>query len=166
MPSVAGSKVSGSAHPRIFTYALLEETESGKQFAHINTHLDHTSENARLRQAEILIKHMQEFDSKSISFVLTGDFNDKSTSQAYTKIISYGLLNCTSLAKKSETGDTYHNYGQTGKIIDFIFVNASTCEVDYYRACTETFTDEEGNVAYPSDHNPIIADIKILGKIQ
>jgi endonuclease/exonuclease/phosphatase family metal-dependent hydrolase len=165
-PEVAGSKLHNSSHPRIFTYAVLQETETGKTYTHINTHLDHTIDTARERQTELLLEHLKAFEDRKLSYVLTGDFNDKSSSKTYSTIMSYGLVNSSSFATKSEPGPTYHGYGTTERTIDFIFVAPSTTLVDFYKSCTDTFTDEEGNIAYPSDHNPIIADIKILGKTQ
>ena len=163
-PDVAGSKISSSSLPRIFTYAVLEEIESGKKFAHVNTHLDHMSEDARVKQAEILLTFLKSFEDNNISYALSGDFNDKSSSKTYSAFSSYGLVNSATFAADSEPGDTYHGYGTTAKVIDFIFLNPYTASADYYKACTDTFTDGEGNIAYPSDHNPIVADIKILGK--
>ena len=162
-PDVAGSKIASSSLPRIFTYAVLEEIESGKKFAHINTHLDHKSEEARVKQAEILLTFLKAFEEDNISYALSGDFNDKSSSKTYSTFSSFGLVNSASFAAKADPGNTYHDYGKSGSVIDFIFVNPYTASVDYYKACTDTFTDGEGNIAYPSDHNPIVADIKILG---
>lgn len=162
-PDVAGSKVKESSLPRIFTYVVLEEIDTGKQFAHINTHLEHTSEKARLAQAKILLKYIKNFKSEKMPYVLTGDFNTNMGSTSYKKLEKGGLTNCSDIAKSAEPGCTFHGYGTTASTIDFIFVDESTTTVDFYKVCDDTFLSEYGAVTYPSDHNPIIADIRMGG---
>ena len=160
-PDVPGSKVPESSLPRIFTYAVLEEIASGAKYTHINTHLEHTSDAARIKQMAILFEYLKEFDAKGIAYVLTGDFNCEPTSSTYGSIIEYGLSDSSDIAKISEKGTTFHGYGVTSAVIDFIFVQSERTEVDFYKACTETFLYKDGSIAYPSDHNPIIIDAKI-----
>lgn len=162
-PDVAGSKVPESSLPRIFTYVVLEEIGTGGKYTHINTHLEHTSDEARIKQMKILFEYLKEFDAKGISYVLTGDFNCDPESSTYKSIIEYGLSDSCDISKTAEKGATFHGYGKTSSVIDFIFVQSERTEVDFYRACTETFFYEDGSVAYPSDHNPVIIDAKISG---
>lgn len=164
-PDVAGSKLPESSNPRIFTYVVLEEKETHKSFVHVNTHLEHTSEDARVAQVEILLNYISRFDDSKIPCVLTGDFNCTAGSRSYNQVIAYGLVNSSTIAKKVHEGETYHGYGTTSSIIDFIFVSNAHISVDFYRVCNEVFLSETGKILYPSDHNPVIADIKIGEKI-
>ena len=163
-PDVAGSKFESSSLPRIMTCATLEEVGTGKRFVHVNTHLDHTSEEARKAQIGVLLSQLVDLDKKQMPYVLTGDFNCTATSNEYRRLTTYGLANSANLAKVTERGNTYHGYGTTGSVIDFIFLNKETATVDYYRACDEVFVTVDGSVTYPSDHNPIIADLSIKEK--
>ena len=109
------------------------------------------------------LKYIKDFDDEKMSYVLTGDFNCTVGSQSYLRILSYGLSNSSFIAKTAERGNTYHGYGIAGSIIDYIFVPSSGITVEFYKVCNETFTNASGATVYPSDHNPIIADLKILG---
>ena len=156
-PDIAGSKIPESSLPRVYTYAVLESLETGKQFIHVNTHLEHTSDAARRIQVQYLIDYLKSYNERGIQYVLTGDFNTAAGTEAYKTVTNSGLRDASAVAKKVEKGTTYHGYGTTDKIIDFIFVT-SGIYVESYKACTETFVYSDGSTAYPSDHNPIIMD--------
>lgn len=161
-PDVPGSKIQESSLPRIFTYVLLEEIGTGGRCIHVNTHLEHTSEEARIKQINVLIKEVKKIGDKNTSLVLTGDFNCYTTETTYEKVIDSGLTDAMTIAKKKEEGPTYHGYGKASELIDFIFVESEKTEVDFYRVCTETFLYSDGSIAYPSDHNPVIIDAKFI----
>lgn len=161
-PDVPGSKVESSTLPRIFTYALIKDRKNGKQFVHINTHLEHKSEEARVAQIKVLLDYTKRFDNENIPCVLTGDFNCREGSDCYAEIMKYGLASCAKIAKKSKEGATFHGYGTAAITIDFIFLHEALASVSEYKVCDDTYTNPDGSIAYPSDHYPIIADIEFL----
>lgn len=158
-PDIAGSKLDSSDLPRIVTYALLKDKTSNKQFIAANTHLHHKSEAARIEQAAILVKLIEDFNTKQLPIVISGDFNSSENSITHKVLTNAGYSNAANLAKKAEKGVTYHNYGKSGTIIDHFFIPDYCVDIDYYKVCDETFT-VNGIIAYPSDHNPIIIDAK------
>ena len=159
-PDVAGSKYSESSLPRVFTYAELRVKATGQTFVHVNTHLEHTSEAARELQAKVLVEFLTRYHESGVAFVVSGDFNCERGAGSYNVMINSGLRDSLYIAAKAESGTTYHGYGKTSKVIDHIFVPGGV-EVQFYRACSETFKSSSGGVAYPSDHNPVIIDFVI-----
>lgn len=150
------SKVEESSLPRIYTYALLERKSDGTRIMVVNTHFDHKSGVAREKQADILVKYLKTITDYPI--VLTGDFNCDSSSNAYSKIISCGVVNSYDVAdKKINKSATFTNYGTSNKIIDFVFVSPSGLAVTSYQVC-----DEMINGDFPSDHHPVLIEYTLL----
>ncbi len=150
------SKVPESSLNRIYTYALLERKSDGVRIMVVNTHFDHTSAQAREKQADVLVDYLKTIINYPI--VLTGDFNCESSSSAYSKIISGGVKNSYDIADKRHNKDaTYTNYGQSNKIIDFAFVNPKFVSVSSYRVCSEMINGD-----YPSDHHPVVIEYAII----
>ncbi len=152
-PDVADSKFASSSLPRIMTYALLERKSDGQLFAHVNTHLEHTSENAREEQVAVLLEQIKPLLKYPI--VMTGDFNAQSSSNVYKDVTSAIFADAAKIAEKAENKATFPG---SNKIIDFIFVTKSSIIVDTYDVC-----DENMNGMQPSDHYPIFAKCFIVG---
>lgn len=155
-PEEFGSKFNSSSLPRIATWAVLKNKENGKVYTHVNTHLDHILETARVQQVEVLSEKIKELKKVS-TVVCTGDFNSKEGADAYNKMTET-LSDSKYLAKNSDSGKTYHNYGKnlfTFKPIDFIFASEGT-EVVRYK-----IIDEQIAGMFLSDHYGLCADIII-----
>ncbi len=162
-PDVAGSKFAESHYTRIMTYVLLSRKSDGKQFLHVNTHLDYGTTNkeeqVKVEQMQVLFDQIQKFSADFI--IITGDFNATVGSPVYQLITGKGYKDsCHGTAFKEPT---YHGLmGTTGapSHIDFIFHNSiyhskyDTYYLSnmYYRICAERVDNE--NV---SDHYPIFA---------
>lgn len=155
-PDVFASKFELSSLPRIATWATLENKENGKVYTHINTHLDHILEKARVQQVEVLSGKIEELQ-KVGAVVCTGDFNSKEGNDAYSKTTEI-LFDTKHLAKESDKGQTFHNYGTNlfdREPIDFVFVS------DGIEASRYKIIDEQIAGMFLSDHYGICADIKI-----
>ncbi len=152
------SKVEESSLNRIYTYALLERKSDGTKIMIVNTHFDHTSAEAREKQAVVLVKYLKTITDYPI--VLTGDFNCASNSAAYSKIVSDGgLADSYDLAdNKINKSATFTNYGSSNKIIDFVFTSPNGIAVTSYQVC-----DEMINGDFPSDHHPVLIEYTVLG---
>lgn len=138
---------------RVCTWAVLENKETGEQYAHLNTHFDHIGFIARLKSAELIKQKAAEFD---IPVVVTGDFNFKEGSYVYNKMTDSLLSDSKFLAEDSMDSITYHDYDPSSplsKIIDFIFVNEKADPVTY-----RVITDKPDGY-FVSDHYPIYADL-------
>ena len=156
-PDEFASKFSLSFCPRIATWAVLENKETGEAYTHINTHLDHVLESVRVKQVKVLEAKINELLGNGYPLVCTGDFNTKEGADAY-KEMSTCLKDTKYLAKESDNGATYINYGLNPfetRPIDFIFVSDGV-EVYSYKIIDEKIAD-----MYLSDHAGLCADIKL-----
>ncbi len=139
---------------RICTWVILKNNATGEEFAHVNTHLDHEGDLARVNGSKMVAEHAMTFDMPT---VLTGDFNFKKETDLYNGITETGLRDTQDLAENTMDGKTYHGYdgGEEGKPIDFIFVNDSVSSVSAYKIVRDKYAGK-----YSSDHYPIYADMK------
>lgn len=140
---------------RICTWVVLEDKETGDQYAHVNTHLDHVGPLARTNGVELVKEKALSFD---IPTVVTGDFNFKKSTDLYTSLVTGGLTDTQDMAEYTMTGKTYHGYegGTEGEPIDFICVNSLITEVQTYKIVRDTYAGR-----YTSDHYPIYSDMVI-----
>ncbi|MBQ8504567.1 MAG: endonuclease/exonuclease/phosphatase family protein [Clostridia bacterium] len=155
-PEEFASKFTLSFCPRIATWTTLENKETGEVYTHVNTHLDHVFECVRVQQINVLKGKIEELKAQGNPVVCTGDFNTKEGADAYNEMKGC-LLDTKYLAKTSDDGATFLNYGQNlleTKPIDFIFVSEGT-EVDTYKIIDEKIGD-----MYLSDHAGLCADVK------
>lgn len=155
-PDEFASKFTLSFCPRIATWVILQDKSTGEIYTHINTHLDHVLESVRVDQIKVLKVKIEELKAKGYPVVCTGDFNTKEGADAYNEMNGC-LLDSKYLAKNSDDGATYINYGQNifeTKPIDFVFVSEGT-EVETYKIIDEKISD-----MYLSDHAALCADIK------
>ena len=140
-------------YPRTCTWVVLENIETGEQYAHINTHLDNGGAQAREKGLEMILERAADFD---MPVVITGDFNFSRDSQLYTVMTSGEFSDSAAVANAADTGSTAHGYGggTNGNPIDFILVNEQVEEVLTYKIMREKYNDR-----YPSDHYPIYSDM-------
>lgn len=149
----------GSACYRICSYVLLENNETGKSYIHMNTHLDHISDDARVFGANVIIDKILELREKygeNIPIVLTGDFNDTVDTPMYNAITN-ALVDSRVLAGEQDNKSiTYQAWGElnqeTGSLIDFIFTTE--------KATTYCLLDDTSN-GYVSDHYGVYSIIEL-----
>jgi endonuclease/exonuclease/phosphatase family metal-dependent hydrolase len=150
-PDVPGSKFAESHYTRIMTYAYLSRKSDGKEFLHVNTHLDYTlspeEQATQVAQMHVIFNEIAKFSG--IPTIITGDFNADFDSQVYRAVIDAGYVPTSAYCVP-----TYHALmGTTGEPshIDFVFSMGMGYR-SYYRVCTERVNNE--NV---SDHYPVLS---------
>lgn len=157
-PEIPNTKIEGVSCHRVATWAVLENKETGCTYTHINTHLEHIIDEAKLFQVDVLIGKISELQ-KNGKVVCTGDFNSEPTSEVYSKMTD--ILDDTKVsAEVSDNGTTFHNYGRFTEnfegAIDYIYVPKGT-KVYTYKIIRNT-----AKGMYASDHYPIVSDV-VLG---
>ena len=156
-PEVKYTKYEESGCTRIATWVVLENKETGECYTHINTHLDHMSDTARVMQAEVLKTKITDLEASGYPVVCTGDFNAQPTTEVYESMIQ-ALTDTRTVAENSEEGLTAHGYGKNEDYsagpIDYVFVG-NDVKVDTYKIIRNTAKD-----MYPSDHYPVVADVR------
>ena len=156
-PDKPGSKNGPQPFPRMVTWALFEVKATGRRFYFYNTHFPYRDqdEDARSKSAQILLTRIKH-ENPAVPVVVTGDFNTTPKSQAH--ILLTQTLHDARLSAPKVSGPkaTFHNFtGTPDRRIDWILTRGFTPVEEH----TVT-THEHGN--YPSDHFPVVADLKWL----
>lgn len=153
------SKGWDAAYNRICTYALFKMKKGGKKFWAFNVHFDHVGNVARENSAKLILEKIKALNSKNLPVVLTGDFN-LTDETAPIKFISKTMTDTFYRCNKP-------HYGPTGTFtafdvhtipkdrIDYIFIKGFECQTN------RTINDRRDNLLYPSDHFPVLTELKI-----
>ena len=151
------SKGWDAALPRICTWAEMKTRDSGVSLFVFNTHFDHVGKLAREKSVDIILKKIQEV-AKDNPVILMGDFNFTPESTPYAQMT---LADSKRIAQKVYGPEaTFNGFNFTRKPdrrIDYIFVGRSI-DVLHHAVLTDS-----QDLKYPSDHFPVIADLRIYG---
>ena len=152
------SKGWDAAYNRVCTYALFKTKKGGRKFWAFNVHFDHVGNIARENSSKLILEKINTLNPRNFPVVLTGDFNltDKTEPiKIISKTMSDSFYNC----RKPP-------YGPTGTFtgfdvntvpkdrIDYIFTKGLSCQ------SIRTINDRRENLLYPSDHFPVLAELK------
>ena len=152
------SKGWDAAYPRICTDGLFKDSKTGKKFWALNLHFDHVGNVARVKSSQMILERIKKMNPKNYPLVLTGDFNltedsepiqimSKSLDDSFyhTKIPHYG---------PKATWQAFDVNTIAKDRIDYIFVKGFTVLTN------RTINDRRSNNLYPSDHFPVLSEIK------
>lgn len=147
------SKDWGAAHYRICSYVILTDKASGKDFVVFNTHLDHVSDEARIKGIEVVLDKIAQFGG--MPAVIMGDFNALEGSKTYESATAH-FLDAQYAAAETMEGHTYQNWGNPD----------SYKRLDYFMISKEGWTAQRYAVVQPvhdgvyaSDHCPIVVEL-------
>ncbi len=150
------SKYEGAGCYRTVTVARFRDKNSGHEFAYLNTHLDHVSDDARARGAQV-IGDIVANNLKGIPVVVGGDMNCTAEYDEYKPFDFFsraGLQDAREMPDSTSHAITYNAYGNgEGSVIDHFFVK--NLKVRQFRTL-----DGDYGVPYISDHYPIEITIK------
>jgi len=143
-----------AACPRIAGWAVLQEKNSGFQYAHFNTHLDHKGPVAMANGARLMADRI---NALGLPAVLTGDLNCEPGSVPMEYLRAGGLTDLRFEAAESDTSPTFHGYdGRPGSVIDYVYAN------HYLRGCAEfKVIRDQYDGMYPSDHFAVSAKLTL-----
>lgn len=151
-PEMAGSRHWGNLVPRMATWARFVDKDTGQQFAHVNTHLDHLVPGARKKGAELITQRMP----KDVPVVMTGDFNSLQQGGTYRYLTgAVGLLDSRWASRTPVSrrwNPTYHHFTGRGLYrIDYI-LGRGVREFSKYEVVRDRV---DGKL--PSDHFPVVS---------
>jgi endonuclease/exonuclease/phosphatase family metal-dependent hydrolase len=150
------SKDWGSAHYRVCVYACLKDLNTGKEFIVFNTHLDHKSEEARIKGIEVVLDKIAALEGRPA--FLMGDMN----AHENTPTIQSTKESFDDAKKIAAVSDgnkyTYNNWGNPGgkSLVDYILISKGDATVSEYHVVNNSH-----NGIYSSDHCPIYIKTKI-----
>lgn len=140
----------GSACYRICSYAILVDNSSGREFVVFNTHLDHVSDEARIKGINVVLDKIEEFGG--LPAVIMGDFNAEEGSETY-EAVTENFLDAVYELPEPDLSGTYQSWGELepGRRIDYFMVSKTGFEVQEYEVISPV---HDG--VYASDHCPIV----------
>ncbi len=151
------SKDWGSAHYRVCVYVCLKDLNTGKEFIVFNTHLDHKSEEARIKGIQVVLDKIAALDGRP-AFLL-GDLNAGEGTPTIEST-KKNFDDAKKIAASSLDRDkyTYNNWGKDGgkSLIDYILVSKGDATVKEYHVLNNCY-----NGIYSSDHSSIYVKTKI-----
>lgn len=139
------------------TYVKLTHKESGKEYIHFNTHLDHIGVNAQINGVKMIQEKAASFGG--VPVVCTGDFNVYQDSECYNVMVSANMGDSRKLAPDTDDCYTFHGFRpeEIRDRIDFVFVDKATVKPLKFKVINKLIDGE-----FYSDHNAVYADIELI----
>jgi endonuclease/exonuclease/phosphatase family metal-dependent hydrolase len=157
-PEIGGSLSWNTARARHVNWVRLRDNQTGKDFRVLAVHLDHKTQEARDKQAQMIIKECNQYQPE-FPQILIGDFNVNEKNPVY-KIITDAAWTDTYVAVNGDKEPiaTFHGfkgdkYPKKGSKIDFIFTKGNL------KTESTSIIKDNVNGIYPSDHYFVSADV-------
>lgn len=157
-PDVPGKGWDVTCCNRITTWLYLQDKKSGKKFYVFNTHYDHQGKVARTESSKLILSKIQSIAGKNPTIV-TGDFNADRDSEPYKLLKNSDILHDSynDVKYPYQNNSSFNSFGRNIKeegVIDHIFLTNQLKAVKW-GILTDTYMGK-----YPSDHFPVVADVK------
>jgi endonuclease/exonuclease/phosphatase family metal-dependent hydrolase len=171
-----------AAYVKALTWARFRVLQGGDEFVHLNTHLDHIGERARVESIRLLLQRLPDLRGAGLAVVLTGDFNCNPWAPGYRihvettfTDVSYHLLRAygftdTFLAvggEDSAASFTFHGFKGTeywaaqhhmaGRIDWILTLDGA----GHAQPLTCLIARDQAPPVFPSDHYPVVTDIDL-----
>ncbi len=154
---------------RAANWVRLRCTDTGSDFLHLNTHLDHISELARVEGSKLLLQQFDQLPVHNLPLVVTGDFNCNPGSTTYRFFMEHGFVDTYLAAgnEDSEDSNTFHGFAgeQFSPVdhhmvvrIDWILTRDG---VQSLQTVSCVIVRDAEPPLYPSDHYPVLAELKM-----
>ena len=149
------SKDWGAQHYRICSFVILQHKASGRDFVVFNTHLDHVSDEARIKGIGVVLEKIRQFGG--LPAVIMGDFNALEGSQTYMSATEY-FLDAQYAAAETEASHTYQNWGnpESFKRLDYFMISK-----EGFRPLRYWVVQPVHEGVYVSDHCPIVLTLNL-----
>ena len=149
------SKDWGAAHYRICSYVILTDKATNRDFVVFNTHLDHVSDEARIKGIAVVLDKIAQFGG--LPSVIMGDFNALEGSKTYQSATEH-FLDAQYAAEKTTQSHTYQNWGNPEKYkrLDYFMISQTGFAVHVYDVVQPV---HDG--VYASDHCPILLKVTL-----
>jgi endonuclease/exonuclease/phosphatase family metal-dependent hydrolase len=173
-----------SSEVRGANWVRLHTRSTGLEILHVNTHLDHISEAARMEGSRTIVAQIDRLRKGNEAVILTGDFNSNAylpgfdvpsetafTGPAYRTFLDYGFIDVFTAtgARDSHRSFTFHNYqgeqywpdpkyAHIGWRMDWVLLLDSSQRLRLHSAAI--LHDHHGEL-YPSDHYPVAVELDV-----
>src|SRR3954465_5350356 len=151
--------------------------DTGLSFLHLNTHLDHVSEPARVEGSKLILRKLAESQKggNDLPTLITGDFNCAPGSLPYGNFAEDGFMDTYLTSGNEDDGGagTFHAFkgsrysvtsnGHRPERIDWILLKDPRRHIRAKSQVTVLDYDREAGI-YPSDHYPVLAELGLDGR--
>lgn len=142
----------------------------GPEFLHINTHLDHISERARVEGSALILEWLDGPEATGAPALLTGDFNCEPHSKARDVFARAGFVDVhlTAGHAPAKTFHAFRGEGFRGRDqskehrIDWVLLRDGS-RGERWSVEGYSIVREAEPPLYPSDHYPVVADLALEG---
>lgn len=150
-----------AAMERICTYGLFEDKTTKQQFFVFNTHFDHIGKLARAKSAALILEKTKALNPDNLPIIVMGDLNLKPETEPI-QLLSKALNDSkkVSIAKPFGPTGTFNGFKFNKPVsnrIDYIFTSKQNIKVLKYAVLSDS-----KDCKYPSDHLPVIIDLKFI----
>ena len=145
----------GAACYRITSYVILTDNFSGKDFVVFNTHLDHVSDEARIKGMEVILQKIAQFGG--LPAVIMGDLNAEEDSATIAAATEH-FLDARYAAPDTVDTYTFQNWGNFAEAvrIDYFMISKTGIKPLQYRVLDQPHGD-----VWPSDHSSIVLTLEL-----
>ena len=138
-----------AACKRSCTWTKLRMKDTGKEFAYINTHLDHVGKVAQREGLALICKRFAEIVPVGMPAFLTADFN-AGTSDPIFEPLNAEMLDAREVAPETDRRGTFNGWGKADSVIDHIFFRGAEAH------SFKVLRDKNYGAPYISDHYPVV----------
>jgi len=155
---------------RSAAWVRFRHAATGATLVHLNTHLDHISERARIEGSRLILSRLDELQADGAAAIVTGDCNDRPGSATHGLWLDAGFAEAHLAAGHADDPArtfTYHGWrgtsfrreGDAPVRIDWVLVRPGARTPARVVACD--IVRDAAPPVYPSDHYPVIAEIAV-----
>ncbi len=141
-----------AACKRTCTWAKMRMKKSGKEFAYLNTHLDHVGKVAQREGLALMMKRAAQIVSDGMPVFVTADFNCETSDPTFDPIKAV-MKDARETAPQTDRRATFNGWKPSATaVIDHIF---------YRGASPKSFRvlcDKNYGAPYISDHYPVVLE--------
>ncbi|WP_282944175.1 endonuclease/exonuclease/phosphatase family protein [Cellulomonas endometrii] len=150
---------------RLCTWARFLDLDTGATFVVLNAHLDHEGTRARLESARLLLARIRTVAGTG-RVVVTGDLNAEPGSEPLRALLGGGLVDARAVSVTPPSGpettftplaDPDRPVPGARRRIDYVLVSPDVV-VDGYAVL-----DARPGGHFPSDHDPVVATLRLSG---
>ena len=145
----------GAACYRITSYVILTDNVSGKDFVVFNTHLDHVSDEARIKGMGVILDKIAQFGG--LPAVIMGDLNAQEDSATILAATEH-FLDARYAAEETVDTYTYQNWGNMSAAVRIDYFMISKTGI---RPLRYAVLDQPRDGVWSSDHSPIVLTMEL-----
>ena len=143
------SKGWDAACKRTCTWTKMRMKGSGKEFAYLNTHLDHVGKTAKREGLSLMVKRCEEIIPQGMPAFVTADFNAVTTDEIFEPLKA-DMMDAREVAPLTDRRGTFNGWGKSDAVIDHIFFRGA--EAHEFKV----LRDENYGAPFISDHYPVM----------